>query len=732
MGAGRVQESSTDPVGLRASPRHTGEVMLHDSMSDHVLDRLPRATVVLDRLGVIQTWNQAARELFGWADSQVVGRPAAEVLAPPGHEHDLDLMLARIAGGLEWEGDVTVMHREGVTLRVTLAARPLRDDAGEVVGGVSVWEDVTQTRLGEQQARDVADHLRLALEASELGTWRWDKASGVTEWDTRMEELFGLEPGTFTGTFEAWAALLHPEEIEKSMRTLEEAIATKGAYRLLHRRVLPDGTTRWLLGTGKVTLDSDGNVTGTIGCSRDVTSTVEHDREREQLIAAAITSADEERIHRERLEFLSRINDALAEARNREEIMVAVTTTAVSRLGDWCSIYVLREPDGVIPDVEIAHIDPEMVAFARSLGERFPYDPAAPGGLPHVIRTGEPEFHPDLGEDVLERVESVLDVMEATTRQREAMHDLVHGSSIAVPLIKRGRILGAMQFVMGSSRRRYAAEDLTLALAVAARIAAALENRRLAEHQRLIAKTLQDSLLPAELPVIAGVEVAVRYWAAGEGTEVGGDFYDVFALDDDRWAVVIGDVCGTGPAAAALTGLARHSIRMSAWHGDDPVGVLTWLNQAISSADTDSFCTAAYAQLTRHDNTFQLTLASGGHPLPVLATADGTAHELGRPGTLLGLFDEISCHITTRTLHPGDTLVLYTDGVTDVPPPHDLDTAKLTRMIHLSATGGTTEGTDTADDIADRIRGHIEGVLPLQERNDDIALLVLRVSPERH
>ena len=131
-------------------------------------------------------------------------------------------------------------------------------------------------------------------------------------------------------------------------------------------------------------------------------------------------------------------------------------------------------------------------------------------------------------------------------------------------------MVGGIQFVMTSSNRRYTDADVALAQVVAGRIASSLENRRLSEEQHHIAVTLQTSLLPDELPVIPGVDLAVRYWAAGEGVVTGGDFYDVLDLGADRWGVVIGDVCGTGPAAAAVTGLARHTIASAAWHGDSP------------------------------------------------------------------------------------------------------------------------------------------------------------------
>ncbi len=359
-----------------------------------------------------------------------------------------------------------------------------------------------------------------------------------------------------------------------------------------------------------------------------------------------------------------------------------------------------------------------MVAFAHELQARFSYDPDAPAGVPFVIRTGSTAFYPDITPDVLSD-------LDATHEEQTLIERLELRSAIVVPLEKRSRILGAMQFVMSSSSRRYTHDDVALAQAVAGRIASSLENVRLNEHQRTIAQTLQRSLLGRSLPDIPGVQHAVRYWPAGEATEVGGDFYDVFALDDaGRFAIVIGDVCGTGPSAASLTGLARHSIRESAWHGDSPIEVLRSLNRAVYRAGTDSFLTAAYATLDTSPGQLLLTVACGGHPLPVHSTA-GRAGSIGKPGTLLGVFETGSFHAPSVALEPGDVVVLYTDGATDVPPPHGLDPAQLCELVERAARGG-----GSAEVIADRIHQELGAILDFDLRDDDIALLVLRVDED--
>jgi serine phosphatase RsbU (regulator of sigma subunit) len=254
------------------------------------------------------------------------------------------------------------------------------------------------------------------------------------------------------------------------------------------------------------------------------------------------------------------------------------------------------------------------------------------------------------------------------------------------------------------------------------RIASTLENRRLAEEQRTIAMTLQASLLPDTLPTIPGLHSAVRYWAAGEANTVGGDFYDLFAVHD-HWAAVIGDVCGTGPVAASLTGLARHTIRAAAWNGADPADVLSQLNHAVRQTGRDTFVTALYCTLTPTPHGFRFTVTAGGHPLPVILRGDGTCETFGEPGTLLGAFDESHSTTTSTELVPGDNVVLYTDGITDLPPPHDLTPNDMETLIQCAAAPGAT-----AEATATNLGVEIDKRLPFTARNDDIALIVLKVT----
>ena len=594
------------------------------------------------------------------------------------------------------------------------------DEEGHLVGAVATTEDMGEIRRLQDQASELADHLLLALAAGELGTWRWDMATGVTTWDAPMSRVFGLPEGGFDGTYDAWVALLHPDDRDDVLAVLDGAIATKGSYQVDHRVIWPDGSVHWLQGRGKVTVDERGEVTGTIGCTADITVQKLAELDAERRAAASAAEADRERLRSERLAFLAEITQELVVATGHRDFMQRVVRRAVPHLGDWCAIVFFPEPGGA-PEVEIGHSDPAMLEWSRNLADRIPYDPDARHGVAAVMRTGQTEYVPEITDEAL--IAAVADAGAGNPEQMlELLRSLHLTSTITVPLRTRRELIGAMQFVSAESGRQYTSEDVALATATSGRVADGLNNIWLAEQHRRISVTLQAALLPPHLPEIPGTTVAVRYWAAGAVPDVGGDFYDVFALGGSRWGVVIGDVCGTGPDAASLTGLARHTIRAAVRHGIDHDETLSWLNEAVLASNRDLFCTAVVATLAHAGDEWRFSSASGGHPFPVLIRASGETASVGTPGRLLGVFAEAKSSTCTVALEPGDTIVLYTDGVTDLPPPHGLDEAEVLRLATEAAAGAVD-----ADEIADRLHYELERRLPIEQRTDDTAVVIIRI-----
>jgi len=250
-------------------------------------------------------------------------------------------------------------------------------------------------------------------------------------------------------------------------------------------------------------------------------------------------------------------------------------------------------------------------------------------------------------------------------------------------------------------------------------LALANDNARLYDEQRHIAETLQLSLLPQVLVPPPGGQVTARYWPAGEASLIGGDFYDAFRVDADRWAVVIGDVCGKGIDAAAITGLVRHTVRAAAHNATSASEVLRDVHRALSDHQPSTFCTVCFFYVNvAEDGSQSLTLALGGHPSPVLRRPGGDVLEIGEPGSLLGIFEPILLD-TIVAVAPGDTLVLYTDGLTDAPSDQAVPIEELMELL------GGDDGDDPVEMLADSIR-------PLKRRRrphgsaDDTAIVVLR------
>jgi serine phosphatase RsbU (regulator of sigma subunit) len=279
-----------------------------------------------------------------------------------------------------------------------------------------------------------------------------------------------------------------------------------------------------------------------------------------------------------------------------------------------------------------------------------------------------------------------------------------------------------LEFVSWESGRRYTEVDLAFVEDIATRAALAVDNARLYTEQSAIAATLQRSLLPLRLPEIDGIAIATRYRAAGPRNSVGGDFFDVWEIPDGRFGFAVGDVCGKGAPAAALTALARHTIRTASIALPDhaPAAVLRQLNDAILKRSGEgNFCTAAYGLGERTANGAEIVVAVGGHPRPYVVRADRSVDRPGQGGTLLGAFADIETHEYPASLAHGDTLVLWTDGVTERRHNGELfGDERLAALLQSLAEA-------SVDEIAESILEAVESFSPSPPQ-DDVALVVLR------
>jgi serine phosphatase RsbU (regulator of sigma subunit) len=293
------------------------------------------------------------------------------------------------------------------------------------------------------------------------------------------------------------------------------------------------------------------------------------------------------------------------------------------------------------------------------------------------------------------------------------MRTLRYHSAIVVPLVARQHVFGTLSLLRMDDSPSFDQDDLVLAEELARRAALAVDNARLFEATRQLANTLQESLLPRGFPDIPGVRITGRYRAAAQGQEVGGDFYDAFAVGENRWGIAIGDVCGKGAGAAALTALARYTIRALA--DRDPGTVLGRLNDAVMRERDvlpERLLSAVFAIASVGKGRLQLRLAAAGHPRPVVLRGDGTIEHVEAAGLLIGVSTGVQYRTRSLELAPGDTMLLYTDGLTDARAPrqilsegdvaallargHGLGSEELTKFLEDEATGGE----DPRDDIA--------------------------------
>jgi PAS domain S-box-containing protein len=409
----------------------------------------------------------------------------------------------------------------------------------------------------------------------------------------------------------------------------------------------------------------DGDMIG-IGCvAVDITPRRRAQAEREQALEVERDARAEAEAAARRARFLAEAGVILDESLDYDSTLTAVSRLAVPWLADWCAIDIC-DADGTIRRVTTAHVDPAKVQMAADIEHRYPQPADTDRGVSNVLATGHSEIYPEIPDELLR--EGAQDKEHLALLRTLGIH-----SVMIVPMIARGRTLGAITFVISEPGRPFGDADLQVAEELARRAASSVENARLYGERAYIAHTLQESLLPPRLPDVPGIDLAGLYRPTGEGNEVGGDFYDVFELGPDSWAVVIGDVCGKGASAAALTALVRYTVRAIASADKAPSEVLRELNDAILRQRSDGrFCTVAYARLTRTPGGARIEVSNGGHPLPILIRPGGQAEVVGEPGTLLGVVPDPTLHDLTVELAERETFVLYTDGITEAGAPDRL------------------------------------------------------------
>jgi serine phosphatase RsbU (regulator of sigma subunit)/PAS domain-containing protein len=453
----------------------------------------------------------------------------------------------------------------------------------------------------------------------------------------------------------------------------------------------------------------EGRVVGTLGVAArrvgrfDNDSAVRLQRAADRVALAVQTArlVELERQRRGWLTFLAEASDLLAGTLDLDMTLALVGQLVVPRLATWCAVHITDDA-GVSQLAYVWHMAEDRTDDLRALLQKVP----AP--QPAAARSAMP-WAPATGID-----------LAGTELARAA--DLATDVAVAIPLLARGRSLGTLSLGKPGNER-FRRDVLDLAEDLARRSALALDNARVYRDRAETAQALQRSLLPPELPDVPGVDVGVAYEAAGAGNEVGGDFYDVFATDEHRWGFAVGDVCGKGAEAAAVTGLARHALRILGRESHSVAGVVQRLNREILDEGPRSrFLTAVSGQIMPlSGGGVRVSFVCAGHPLPLLLREDGSVTAVGTPQPLLGVLDEVEFGTDVIELGPGDVLVCVTDGVTE-----RRDGARMLGEEGLAAVVSTCTGLSAAA-VAARIQREVMSFGSAAPR-DDMAILVLRAT----
>jgi len=288
---------------------------------------------------------------------------------------------------------------------------------------------------------------------------------------------------------------------------------------------------------------------------------------------------------------------------------------------------------------------------------------------------------------------------------------------LTVPLHARGQTYGALTLSRRASEG-FDQEAVSFVVELAERIAVGLDATRALAESRRVANVLSRDLAPPSLPRLPGVEFASYYRVAFEHEALGGDFYDVHG-DADSWTAVVGDVCGKGVDAAVLTGRVRQSVRTAALVDRSPAKVLDLVNRVLLAEGQELFVTAVCARGHRDGDTLVLDLATAGHPQPLLVRHDGTVEQVPTSGVVLGLVDDAGYVDTSVRLAPGDTLVLYTDGVLEAPGRRERFGADRLRAV-LEGTGAT-QASALVESMGMALCEHLG-----DRAHDDIAVLAIQ------
>jgi PAS domain S-box-containing protein len=535
-------------------------------------------------------------------------------------------------------------------------------------------------------------HMAEVVRGSQDAVLSKDLDGIVTSWNPAAERLYGYSAAEAIGRHISF--LVPADHKDEEKKILERICRGERLETYETERIRADGARISIsLTVSPIRRPAGDLIVGASVIARDITAE-KRTRNAEAFLVAASRKLDASL-------------DSIQTART-------IVSTAVPELAEICVIDFLRA-DGWLGDSVVAGVDPEAAATIEQFRRKAPLDPNGEHPVAQVFCSGMPMSWRDL------TAPGMIDQVAQSEEHRRLVERGGYRSAAVVPLVARGRTLGVLSFLYARSDLRYDPEDLAFLSELGDRAAMALDNGKLFEEKSRIAQNLQRGLRPPTPPPVPGLQVSVVFEAAGEGSEIGGDFYDVMPTEDGCW-LLIGDVAGKGSAAAGVSVAIRHTVRSLCRELAEPDQVLGRVNELLIEGDSlNDFATAQLVRVQRDSSGWTLKLAAAGHPPAVHTSRDG-ARKFGG-GSLLGAWDPpvIACH--EASLGDQGSLVLATDGWFEVGPVskhrHPDSLAELLQDLAETAL----------PELTDRLRA--DAVARSQgELKDDMVILAVRPCAE--
>ncbi|UYQ65914.1 SpoIIE family protein phosphatase [Streptomyces peucetius] len=532
-------------------------------------------------------------------------------------------------------------------------------------------------------------HADVSLILNRMGTFDWDLTSGLMHLDEPGLDVFDLCAEEYDGRPESLSTRVPADEAVRLDTMVAQALKNGsdnyGAYFRIRRR---DGNLRWTHTQACVRRDETGRPVRIIGIVRDATQ--------ELADSTAHVEVDLER--RRQTSVVESTTAALAHARTVQDVIELLksshglehlgATSLVMGLLESGRIHLVAEgPEGsFVPGTRYTRVD-----------EQYP--------MSEVVRTLTPRF-----------IESKADFARSYPVLWPHISGLGISAAAYLPLIAQARPIGALGLLY-RDKTSFSADERNLLVALGSSIAQSLQRAVLYEQEHDLAEGLQQAMLPRRIPEVPGAQIAVRYRSARFGRDIGGDWYDVIPLPGGRVGAVIGDVQGHDTHAAAVMGQLRIVLRAYAAEGHPPATVMARASVFLHELDTDRFATCIYAEADLSTGVLQVVRA--GHVDPLMRDQSGSCRRLAMSGGLpLGLsaeFGRLEYPVVIIEMDPGQTLVMYTDGLVEQPGA-DLDDGMqlLSELVH--------DGPRDVQLLADRLCA----VVDERGGDDDVALLLLR------